>query len=507
MVVRLQIRHDTKQNWEKYNPILASGELGVETNNTSIPNRLKVGDGQHKWLELDYMDEKFVHKFGNEIINGDKTFNGSVTILETINGTSTKAIQDSDGNKISETYQKLLSVSTVVDENTDWDNITETGVYSISISEWSSAEYYHSPNEYDEEMNKEGILTVFTNNNYTIQSYYPHSNYPVIVRVRNNGTWGAWNTANNNDKSIVRVDNNQEIDGEKTFKAPVNIDSGDLNFADTDDCEIYHGENLFIKKTVGGNVYIYGGLGFETLGSISLFPNGASNTTSVTIDSDGVIDGKINKDSQGNVITETYVNKNDINNIISNKSLPATILERQPIPKEQNEQCYNELQEMIEYNKVGDYTDVISDTISIPYVLTTNGIKIVYGYNVAPLNECINLYGTGNYFVYDDTNETFTVPVDTPDGHCVTIGHYRNGINSYEFNTNLECTQTGSCKANTKVTFLKPFADTNYALSCPYSAKTKTGFTPTTTCDFIAKGRIKLSDVMDVISDNDEDES
>lgn len=503
MVVRLQIRHDTKQNWEKYNPILASGEMGVETNNANITNRIKVGDGQHKWTELNYIDEKFVHLFGDETIKGDKTFNGILTVAETINGTVTKAVQDDEGNKITDTYQKLLAISKVIDENTDWNDITETGVYAISLNTWSSAEYYHSPNAFDEGMDKLGILVVFTNSNNIIQLYYPTSNYPAIFRKCVEGSWGEWGTFTANDNTIVRVEGDQEIQGEKTFLNPVKVKSGDIIFPNTEDCNLYHGDKLFIKKTVGGDVFIYGGLGDNTLGSITLFPNGATSNISISIDSNGLIDGKINKDSEGNIISETYVNKGSIDNIVLSKCLPATILERQPIPKEQNEQCYNELQEMLQYNKVGDFTDVISDTISIPYSLTTNGIKIVYGYNVAPLDECINKYGTGNYFVYDDTNETFTVPVDTPDGHCITLGHYRNGINSYEFNTNLECTQTGACEANTPVTFLKPFADANYALSCPYSAKSATGFTPTTNCDFIAKGRIKLSDVMEEISDNE----
>ena len=38
-------------------------------------------------------------------------------------------------------------------------------------------------------------------------------------------------------------------------------------------------------------------------------------------------------------------------------------------------------------------------------------------------------------------------------------------------------------------------ADTNYTLTCPYSAKTTTGFTPSQTGGYIAKGRILLSSV------------
>jgi hypothetical protein len=47
----IQIRRDTSTNWTTNNPILAQGELGLETNT----NKLKVGNGTSAWNSLSYL--------------------------------------------------------------------------------------------------------------------------------------------------------------------------------------------------------------------------------------------------------------------------------------------------------------------------------------------------------------------------------------------------------------------------------------------------------------------
>ena len=73
------------------------------------------------------------------------------------------------------------------------------------------------------------------------------------------------------------------------------------------------------------------------------------------------------------------------------------------------------------------------------------------------------------------------------------VDSYDNGINKWTKLANLTCKQQGSCTSGTAVTFTKPYIDTNYALSVPYSAKTKTGFTPSATGDWIANGKVNLN--------------
>lgn len=50
MAVQIQLRHDTAANWTTANPVLAVGEMGVETNTLKI----KIGDGSTAWGSLPY---------------------------------------------------------------------------------------------------------------------------------------------------------------------------------------------------------------------------------------------------------------------------------------------------------------------------------------------------------------------------------------------------------------------------------------------------------------------
>lgn len=51
MSVKIQIRKDTAANWTSYNPILASGEQGYETDT----NKMKIGNGTSDWNTLPYL--------------------------------------------------------------------------------------------------------------------------------------------------------------------------------------------------------------------------------------------------------------------------------------------------------------------------------------------------------------------------------------------------------------------------------------------------------------------
>lgn len=49
-MTRIQLRHDTAENWVAANPTLLDGEVGVETDT----QKLKIGDGETDWNSLDY---------------------------------------------------------------------------------------------------------------------------------------------------------------------------------------------------------------------------------------------------------------------------------------------------------------------------------------------------------------------------------------------------------------------------------------------------------------------
>lgn len=52
MNMRMQMKHDTLQNWENNNPVLLAGEWGIAIDSDSGTCVVKVGDGIHPWNEL-----------------------------------------------------------------------------------------------------------------------------------------------------------------------------------------------------------------------------------------------------------------------------------------------------------------------------------------------------------------------------------------------------------------------------------------------------------------------
>ena len=50
MAVQIQLRNDTAANWTSADPILAQGEMGIE----SDTRLFKIGDGVNNWSDLQY---------------------------------------------------------------------------------------------------------------------------------------------------------------------------------------------------------------------------------------------------------------------------------------------------------------------------------------------------------------------------------------------------------------------------------------------------------------------
>ena len=141
-------------------------------------------------------------------------------------------------------------------------------------------------------------------------------------------------------------------------------------------------------------------------------------------------------------------------------------------------------------------TDIVKiggvDT-TIIYNLSKTGSKIV---NSAYRTTIQNLYaqdGIAPYYTIDELNQNYTLPMGDIYGmisRIVPLSEYKNGADFWKLYQNGELKQGGSCTSGTAVTFLKAFADTNYILSVPYSAKSVTGFTPSQTGDWFAFGNV-----------------
>ena len=67
MIDRIRLRRDTSSDWSFYNPVLSSGEPGVELDT----NRIKVGNGITVWNDLPYL---LGNISGLELLIGDGSF-------------------------------------------------------------------------------------------------------------------------------------------------------------------------------------------------------------------------------------------------------------------------------------------------------------------------------------------------------------------------------------------------------------------------------------------------
>jgi len=55
MAQTIQLRRDSKTNWELYNPVLAAGELGLQIDTWQF----KVGDGVTAWNDLPFSSKTY----------------------------------------------------------------------------------------------------------------------------------------------------------------------------------------------------------------------------------------------------------------------------------------------------------------------------------------------------------------------------------------------------------------------------------------------------------------
>jgi len=76
MTVRIQMRRDTAANWIKYNPILASGEIGLETDTSKI----KVGNGNDVYTDLPYkiVTTEQINLISQQQLTGESITGGAI---------------------------------------------------------------------------------------------------------------------------------------------------------------------------------------------------------------------------------------------------------------------------------------------------------------------------------------------------------------------------------------------------------------------------------------------
>lgn len=56
---RIQLKQDTSSNWTLNNPVILDGELIIVKTNSG-ETRFKIGNGNNKYVELPFTDEKLI---------------------------------------------------------------------------------------------------------------------------------------------------------------------------------------------------------------------------------------------------------------------------------------------------------------------------------------------------------------------------------------------------------------------------------------------------------------
>ena len=107
----IQIRRDTAANWTSANPVLAQGELGVETDT----DKIKIGDGSTAWTSLEYLiDTGGYASYSDTTANFTGTLQngGSNVVVDTDIGSTVQAY---DANTTTSTNTQTLTNKTVRD--------------------------------------------------------------------------------------------------------------------------------------------------------------------------------------------------------------------------------------------------------------------------------------------------------------------------------------------------------------------------------------------------------
>ena len=93
MAYRIVLRQDTAANWTKYNPLLLNGEFGFEEDT----DKLKLGDGVHKWRDLPYWTPGPTGPAGSSGTSGTSGSSGTSGTSGTSGSSGTSGVDGTSG--------------------------------------------------------------------------------------------------------------------------------------------------------------------------------------------------------------------------------------------------------------------------------------------------------------------------------------------------------------------------------------------------------------------------
>ena len=119
MAVKIQIRKSLKSEWELYNPTLAEGELGLETDT----GYLKVGNGTDAWNSLEYWVPISATEIKSLYEGNSDTNAFTDALLSKLNGIEAGATQDQSAVEVP--YDNVTSGLSATDTKGAIDEVTD----------------------------------------------------------------------------------------------------------------------------------------------------------------------------------------------------------------------------------------------------------------------------------------------------------------------------------------------------------------------------------------------
>lgn len=196
----IQLRRDTLERWNQYNPILAEGEVGLVLGDV---NFYKIGDGVHAWNDLRM-----------------KGFNGN--ILEDLGDSPDAVISQRGISRILDNIINNESLIEIRDDN--WDTLNDVilpGVYVIKINDTTIYHLLVNKNKVNEnnQYNQWIIGNLMINDIGQIEEDVINS---IIVRSKINEEWSQWKYYQESFIKQNTGDKNEYSISQKFFTATIN---------------------------------------------------------------------------------------------------------------------------------------------------------------------------------------------------------------------------------------------------------------------------------------------
>ena len=256
MATRIQLRRDINANWINNNPILAEGEIGIETDT----NKLKIGNGISAWNILNYYEsalDKHSELTLDDGTNPHGTTKGDVGLSNVPNLDTTEAVN----NEHTHSNKTIL------------DNTTESFITTLK-------------NAYD------GAVSWITTNGTNLINHLSNNSNPHNVTKSQVGLGNVDNTSDVNKPISTATQNalNLKLDKSTTPSSVYTTDAGGLQVMKP--LSEFSGGEIYIK-----NISVSGGYpidfnvdthrltltGNTTFSEINLPPVGFSKTITLHI--------------------------------------------------------------------------------------------------------------------------------------------------------------------------------------------------------------------------------